>query len=49
MPSPVSCPFPQRYVPAGPTDLDLARVIDSWPDLTAHIRAAVLALIATTR
>jgi hypothetical protein len=28
-------------------DPDLARVIDAWPDLPPHIRAAVLALIGT--
>lgn len=27
-------------------DPDLARVADAWPDLPAHIRAAVLALVA---
>jgi hypothetical protein len=30
-------------------DPDLARVIIAWPDLPAHIRAAVLALIGTAR
>jgi hypothetical protein len=29
------------------TVLALARVIDAWPDLPPHIRAAVLALIET--
>ena len=29
------------------TDPDLARVIDAWPDLRPHIRAAVLALVGT--
>jgi hypothetical protein len=28
-------------------DPDLARVIDAWPDLPQHIRAAVLALVGT--
>jgi hypothetical protein len=32
-----------------PADPDLARVIDAWPDLPDHIRAAVLALVGTTR
>jgi hypothetical protein len=27
------------------TDPDLARVVEAWPDLPAHIRAAVLALL----
>jgi hypothetical protein len=31
------------------TDPDLARVIDAWPTLPPHIRAAVLALIGTAR
>jgi hypothetical protein len=26
-------------------DPDLARVVDAWPDLPPHIRAAVLALV----
>jgi hypothetical protein len=29
------------------TDPDLARVVTAWPDLPAHIRAAVLALVGT--
>jgi hypothetical protein len=29
------------------TDPDLARILDAWPKLPAHIRAAVLALVAT--
>jgi hypothetical protein len=29
------------------SDPALARLIDAWPDLPAHIRAAVLALIET--
>jgi hypothetical protein len=28
-------------------DPELARVIDAWPDLPDHIRAAVLALVGT--
>jgi len=31
-----------------PTDPDLARVIDNWPSLPPHIRAAVLALVETS-
>jgi hypothetical protein len=31
------------------TDPELARVIDAWPDMPPHIRAAVLALIGTAR
>jgi hypothetical protein len=31
------------------TDPDLARVVIAWPDLPAHIRAAVLALIGAAR
>jgi hypothetical protein len=28
-------------------DPDLSRILDAWPTLPAHIRAAVLALVAT--
>jgi hypothetical protein len=28
-------------------DPDLAQIIDAWPTLPAHIRAAVLALVGT--
>jgi hypothetical protein len=28
-------------------DPDLARLVDAWPTLPAHIRAAVLALVQT--
>jgi hypothetical protein len=34
--------------PASP-DPDLARVVDAWPALPAHIRAAVLALVGAIR
>jgi hypothetical protein len=35
-------------LPAGAEiDPDLTRVVTAWPDLPAHIRAAVLALIGT--
>jgi hypothetical protein len=30
-------------------DPDLARVVAAWPDLPGHIKAAVLALVATGR
>jgi hypothetical protein len=30
-------------------DSDLARVIDAWPGLPPHIKAAVLALVGTAR
>jgi hypothetical protein len=30
-------------------DPDLARVIDAWPDLPPHIKAAVLALVGSIR
>jgi hypothetical protein len=33
----------------GSTDPELARVAEAWPDLPAHIKAAVLALVATAR
>jgi hypothetical protein len=36
---------PQHVPAAAETDPDLAHVIDAWPDLPAHIRAAVLALV----
>jgi hypothetical protein len=31
------------------TDPDLARVLDAWPTLPPHVRAAILALVATAR
>jgi hypothetical protein len=31
------------------TDPELARVVTAWPDLPAHIKAAVLALVGTAR
>jgi hypothetical protein len=31
-----------------PADPDLARLVDAWPNLPAHIRAAVLALVAAS-
>jgi hypothetical protein len=30
-------------------DADLARVVTAWPDLPAHIKAAVLALVQTAQ
>jgi hypothetical protein len=33
----------------GPADAELARILDAWPTLPAHIRAAVLALVDTAR
>jgi hypothetical protein len=33
--------------PAAVTDPDLARILDAWPTLPAHIKAAILALMAT--
>jgi hypothetical protein len=39
-----------RQLPAGSRiDPNLARVVTIWPDLPAHIRAAVLALVGTAR
>jgi hypothetical protein len=35
-----------RRVTTGP---DLSRVVTAWPDLPAHIKAAVLALVGTAR
>jgi hypothetical protein len=35
--------------PATPTDPDLTQVIDGWPGLPEHIKAAILALVATAR
>jgi len=40
---PAGCSTPPELPP------DLARVIDAWPSLPAHIRAAVLALVTTAR
>ena len=34
---------------AAETDPDLARLVDAWPTLPPHIKAAVLALVATNR
>jgi len=34
--------------PLRETDPDLARIVNAWPELPAHIRAAVLALVQTT-
>jgi hypothetical protein len=31
------------------TDPDLQRVIDSWPNMPPHVKAAVLALLGTAR
>jgi hypothetical protein len=39
------CREPQQ----APLDADLQRVLDAWPTLPEHIRAAVLALIVTAR
>jgi hypothetical protein len=41
--APLSAPLAQQ----APTDPDLARVLVAWPALPPHIRAAVLALVAT--
>jgi hypothetical protein len=41
----LSAPLAQQ----APTDPDLARVLDAWPTLPPHIRAAVLALVAAAR
>ena len=42
---------PQLSAPLAqpPADPDLSRVIEAWPILPAHIRAAVLALVQTAR
>jgi hypothetical protein len=43
-------PEPSRETaPAGGTDPDLGRVCAAWPALPVHIRAAVMALVATAR
>lgn len=38
---------PPSPLAATPADPDLARVLDAWPSLPPHIRAAVLALVQT--
>jgi hypothetical protein len=40
-------PLAQTLARETPIDPDLSRVVTAWPDLPAHIRAAVLALIGT--
>jgi hypothetical protein len=32
---------------SGAADPDLARVVNAWPDLPAHVRLAVMALVGT--
>jgi hypothetical protein len=44
-----SAPHVLQHVPSVPIDADLARVVVAWPDLPAHIKAAVLALVGTGR
>jgi hypothetical protein len=41
----LSAPLAQQS-PASP---ELARVIDAWPGLPTHVRAAILALVQTAR
>jgi hypothetical protein len=38
---------PSTSQPAGLFDPDLARVLDAWPTLPDHIKAAVMALVTT--
>jgi hypothetical protein len=41
-------PAPYRALTSAlQADPDLARVVDAWPHLPPHLKAAVLALIAT--
>ena len=40
------CLHAEAETPAAP---DLARIITAWPDLPAHIKAAILALVGTAR
>jgi hypothetical protein len=47
--SPLALPLAQESSKPPATDPDLARLLDAWPDLPPHIRAAVLALIGTAR
>ena len=35
------------WAPSDATDPDLARVVNAWPDLPAHVGLAVLALVGT--
>jgi len=46
--APGTAPDP-NHAETAPIDHELARVIDAWPDLSGHIKAAVLALIGITR
>jgi hypothetical protein len=41
--------LPAAPAPPPATDPDLAHVLDAWPTLPAHIKAAILALVATAR
>jgi hypothetical protein len=46
-PCPVLVQNGPAATPADPTDAGLARVVEAWPELPAHIKAAVLALVST--
>ena len=35
--------------PATPTDPDLLRIIQAWPDLSPAVRAAMLAMVTATK
>jgi hypothetical protein len=43
--APVLAPGPENP----PSDADLVRLTEAWPNLPAHIRAAVLALVNSAR
>jgi hypothetical protein len=47
--APGLAPRTGSHPPEPPADPDLARVVAAWPELPAHIKAAVLALVGTAR
>jgi hypothetical protein len=39
-------PHVPQHVPAGPPDPALTRIVEAWPTLADHIKAAILTLAA---